>query len=333
MNAVEYIKNHLEPKKVLHYYGFQHITESEDALRACCAIHGGNNPTAFIWNKHNNLWYCYTGDNCGGGDVFNLVEKIDNIPFHAAVLKLSQILELNIDGMDLDISEDRLQQEQKRWLEQQQKRIHKPKELTVYTLPFTNYHTFAETHKVFDRFPETILNHYDAHYCALYPLEESILKNKLVIPLIQKNVCVGVALRDTTGVFTPKWMYQPNGLKTSDLLYNLDLVTDLVMEEKTDEVILVEGIFDVWAYHAIGIDNALAVFGSSVSEEQLKTLLKLNVKIICSFDADDAGEKCTNKTVQKFKNKADLAVIKLPEGKDPASCTQDELMSAYLNRA
>ena len=45
MNAVEYINENLDVMKLLNYYNFREITESEDQIRACCEIHKGNNPT------------------------------------------------------------------------------------------------------------------------------------------------------------------------------------------------------------------------------------------------------------------------------------------------
>jgi DNA primase len=105
-----------------------------------------------------------------------------------------------------------------------------------------------------------------------------------------------------------------------------------IKEHKLNEIILVEGIFDVWAYHEIGIDNVMAVFGSSLKEEQYKTLLKTGKDITTSFDNDKAGQKCTQEVLKKFKNKAELHVIDLPEDHDPADCTPETLRQAYLSR-
>ena len=80
MNAVEFINEHLDPMKVLEYYNFQEVTDKGQMIRARCKIHNGDNPTAFCWNKENNLWFCYTGD-CGGGDVFSLIEKLEKCNF------------------------------------------------------------------------------------------------------------------------------------------------------------------------------------------------------------------------------------------------------------
>jgi DNA primase len=326
MNVVEYIQDNLDPLVVLNHYGFKHLVETDENIRACCEIHKGNNPTAFIWNKSNNLWFCYTGD-CGGGDVFTLVQKMDNVDFTTAVRKTAKILDLDISGLEFTSNRDHILHEQKKWIELQRRRRSHTGCVEEYSLPFTRYYT---NHETFKRFPEVTLEYYSASFCNLYPTINSMLYNKLVIPIFQDEKIVGVALRDTSGTFIPKWFYQPTGLKINSLLYNIDYITK--NSDSLQEVILVEGIFDVWAYHEIGIDNVVAIFGSSLKDEQYKQLLKLPLNIVMSFDNDDAGRKCARETAKKFRNKTQVYNIELPDGKDPGDCTQDELLDVYLKR-
>lgn len=328
MNAVEYIQEKVNPLKLLEYYGFREIQEYENEIRACCEIHKGNNRNAFIWNKNNNLWYCYTGDNCGGGDTVELVRKMENLNFQSAVAKAAQILNLNIEGLEIIRPRDDIRREHEKWLSTQKEKAKKKEEISEYHLPFTKYTDFLPS---FKRFSEETLNFYGAKFCTLFPLEESVLKEKLVIPMYFGGVLRGVALRDTTGNFNPKWMYMPKGFKASQYLYNIDRVLELI-EEGCDEVILVEGIFDVWSFHNIGIENVVAVFGSNISKEQIDTLLRLNVTLTLCFDNDNAGNKCTTKSIQKLKNKTELKIIELPLESDPGDCSKETLLSAYLNR-
>ena len=179
-----------------------------------------------------------------------------------------------------------------------------------YELPTTRY---FDSHNSFNRFNRETLEFYNAKFCKIYPLENSLLYNKLVIPIVFKDICRGVALRDTTGKYHPKWMYQPKSLLIGNLLYNYDLALNVIKYTKTNEIILVEGIFDVWAYHNIGIDNVVAILGSSLKNEQGKILLKNGFDIVTSFDNDEAGNKCTNRVVEYFRHKSDLKTIRLPK--------------------
>lgn len=325
MNAVEYINNNLNPMEILEYYEFNNITDQGNCIRACCKIHGGNNPSAFCWNKENNLWCCFTGE-CGGGDVFTLVEKIEGIPFIQAVSKVASILGLNIIGMSVNEPMDRIKTNHKKWLKKQ---LNNMDTNEPYTISFTKY---THTCDGFDRFDEEIVKYYKAGFAKLYPTETGVLKNKLVIPLYDKDMCVGVALRDTTGIYKPKWLYMPEGLKVSKFLYNLENALNTIDKYNLDSIILVEGIFDVWAYHRAGIDNVVAIFGSSLKDDQFKTLIGLGVDFVFSFDNDEAGIKCTNKCIEMLKQYGRIQVVNLPENSDPADMQTEQLLKAYCER-
>lgn len=362
MNAITYIQENANPITLLEYYGFRCVKEYDTEIRACCEIHKGDNENGFVWKKSNNMWYCFTGEDCGGGDVIDLVRKMENIPFKEAIRKAATILNLDIEGLDFGITIDRLKREQKNWLKKNKKvnsnirpsliRIRGDNapdesregfhmfefhcsennnllfknlsEINEYKLPYTQ---FTSHNDQFTRFPDEVLEYYDAKFCSIYPLEDKLLKNKLVIPIKVNDVTVGVGLRDTTGLYKPKWLYQPKGLKTSEMFYPMRTV-----EEETEELILVEGIFDVWAFHMAGIDNVVAVFGSHLSDSQYKQLVISGCTITLCFDNDSAGVNGTLKAIKKLKGKVDLKQIDLPEGKDPGDCTKDELLSAYLER-
>ncbi|MDD2493876.1 MAG: CHC2 zinc finger domain-containing protein, partial [Tissierellia bacterium] len=95
MNAVTKINKYLDINKLLNHYKFNHIKQNGKMIRACCKIHDGNNPTAFVIDSETSLWYCHT-NNCGGGDVYDLVEKMENISFKNAVHWLASFFNVDI---------------------------------------------------------------------------------------------------------------------------------------------------------------------------------------------------------------------------------------------
>lgn len=329
MNAAKYIEDHLDPMKILQYYGFRQITEREHEIRACCEIHKGDNPTGFVWNKNNNLWFCYTGD-CSGGDVFSLIQKMSDVNFATSISIAATILGLSIEGMDIAPTRCDLQIEQQKWLNQQIKKINKTKKESTFLFDIAVKNRIKVFGKPWTaRFSQEVLDFYEASSCKEFSTEQSTLYNKLLIPLYDGDVCIGAALRDTTGYGVPKWMYWPPGISTSYLLYNEQNAIKTLDNNLAKEIILVEGIFDVWAYHNIGLDNVVAILGSSISEEQYRKLLWFGVPLAFSFDNDKAGQKCTKSAIKMFKDKTDIRTIHLPEGKDPADCTKQELLDAY----
>lgn len=326
MNIVDLLLSELEPMVVLKHYQFNCISEGENEIRACCKIHNGNNPTAFVWNKENNLWFCYTGD-CGGGDVFTLIQKLENIDFLTAAKKLAEILLVDITNVSLSINPNKLKRENFKWIEQQKKSLKNKTEIKEYELPYTKYY---KEHGTFNRFLKETLEHFSSKFCNLYPLESTIVYNKLVIPIYNNTTLVGVALRSTANNVFPKWLFQPRELQVGRILYNLNAAKHYIREQ--NEVIIVEGIFDVWAFYEIGILNVVAIFGSKIKQEQYATLLKLNTTVTLCFDNDSAGLKGTDNAIKVLKNKTELKTIDLPKDKDPADCSKEELLNAYLKR-
>jgi len=94
MDAVTLINAKLDVMKLLKHYNFDHIKEDGQFIRSSCKIHGGNNPTAFVINQETGLWFCHT--NCGGGDIYTLVQKMENIDFFSAVRWLSSFYDVDI---------------------------------------------------------------------------------------------------------------------------------------------------------------------------------------------------------------------------------------------
>ena len=322
-DAVEYIKENIEPRILLEHYDFKKLKEYESEFRACCAIHGGDNESGFIWNKANNLWYCYTGE-CGGGDAIDLVMKIEHCTFKEAVQKLSQIFKVDISNMSIISSVNNLIKEHKQWLEKQRKLQNPTK--PMYKLPTVEKLELPLRYKNLSTFVKKSKN--KPYMCNVYPISNGNLYNKIVFPLYENNECVGVALRDSTGEFKPKWMFQPKGLKVSNMLYGYDEAVEEI-ENGCEEIILVEGILDVLAFNRIGIYNVVAIFGSSISDEQYRKILKLGINVVFCFDNDDAGNKCYKKAVEKFKYNLSTKKIELPIGCDPEEITPEELQKAY----
>lgn len=104
----------------------------------------------------------------------------------------------------------------------------------------------------------------------------------------------------------------------SRVLYGFDKAKESIRKENA--VILVEGQMDVVMSHQTGIKNAVAVSGTALSADQLRTLKRLSNTIISSFDRDAAGEMATKRSLDlaaTFEFERKVAI--LPDGlKDAA---------------
>jgi HK97 gp10 family phage protein len=101
MDATTLIMQNLDVPHILRHYDFDKVKSDRGGfIRSCCKLHGGSNPTSFVINEDNGLWFCHSGG-CGGGDIFTLVEKLEGIPFPKAVSRVAELLGVDIENMEI----------------------------------------------------------------------------------------------------------------------------------------------------------------------------------------------------------------------------------------
>lgn len=322
MDAVSALNEHLDVERILHYYDFERIRHDGRMIRSCCKLHGGNNPSGFVIDSETGLFYCHTGD-CGGGDIYTMVQKLENVPFKVAVAKVASILKVNIEYKEIKERQASYVNELKKWLKTMQSRKKKnPQE----------YHIKEEIRKVmkFRDFQMETIEHFGLGFVAKIQLwnkdnKPYHLYNRLVFPIIREGVQIGASLRRTKTTDKPKWSHQPANLETNELLYNYDAT----MNEPS--IVIVEGAVDVWAYYEIGV-VAVATFGAHLTEEQYRLLMRTGADLVWSYDGDDAGRNATRKALEQFRYKANQYVVEFKETEDPASIPREELRRRYEQR-
>lgn len=127
----------------------------------------------------------------------------------------------------------------------------------------------------------------------------------------------------------PKYLRKPSNVSVASTLFPLDKI------DKTNHVILVEGMYDMLNLWQHGIRNVLCIFGANnFGQEKIDILEKLNItKVTLMMDGDTAGRSATVK-IQSILEKNDILTnrIYLKEGEDPGKLSLDKIMY-YLPRA
>lgn len=105
---------------------------------------------------------------------------------------------------------------------------------------------------------------------------------------------------------------------------------------KAARMILVEGYTDVLALHQAGVINAVAIMGTSLTEEQVSELERVvgasGVLELC-LDADRAGQQAMLRAGElAAARKLELRVVPLPEGQDPAELIERQGSEALRER-
>ena len=121
----------------------------------------------------------------------------------------------------------------------------------------------------------------------------------------------------------------------SDQLYALDLAADPA--RKTKNVIVMEGYTDVIMAHQFGIQTAVAVCGTALTERHIRVLRRYADSITLVLDGDEAGQKRTNEILELFvASEVDLRILTLPQGLDPCDFLLNQgadAMHALLEQA
>lgn len=85
-----------------------------------------------------------------------------------------------------------------------------------------------------------------------------------------------------------------------------------------NEVLVVEGYFDVLVLHAAGIKNVVATCGTALTGEHLQVLRRLCDRLVLLFDPDRAGIQATDRAMELgLKSGWMLHFVALPDQKDP----------------
>lgn len=325
MNALDKILKSADIIKLLDHYGFNTSHQESNMLRSKCMIHGGDNPSAFVMNLDNGLWYCHT-NSCGGGDIVTLVEKMEGYEgpssFPKAIKFLADFFDVDISDLEIIECKDRNKKELEKFIKLMKKR--KKKSIKEYTLPDTKVIV-----KFRDFKPET-LQHFDIGFIDEIELEKRNkekykLRNRIVFPIRFNKKVIGMSLRRTKSKDVPKWSHQPVNLEVGSILYNYDNVIG------KECVVICEGMIDIMAFHELNIP-AVCTFGAKITDKQFSLLLKLGCDLVFAFDGDEAGRKATNEAINRFKNIANTSIIEFKEGQDPANISREELLELYERR-
>jgi DNA primase len=126
----------------------------------------------------------------------------------------------------------------------------------------------------------------------------------------------------------------PKYLNTSDgelyhkrsVLFGINLARPVA--SKAARMILVEGYTDVLALHQAGLTNAVAIMGTSLTEEQvseLERVVGVDGALELCLDADRAGQQAMLRAAQLAEGRRlRLRVVPLPDGMDPGELIQRE---------
>ncbi len=328
-DKLSYIKSSIDPLYLLSELGFKDIVESSNELRCACIIHGGDNETAFRYNKRTNTWVCFTHkcqDNYNN-DVVGLVMAITKKNFMEAVEYLKRFC-ASLDSVDF--IEERRKREIETFINTYSDIDIKPKSVNEESL--RSFRSLGADYFINQGFLKSTIDYFEIGHGWVD--KHSIIRS--VIP-IRNDVgeLVAYSLRDEREEAENGRKYiLTSGFNKQNCLYNMDKAKHYGEDLP---IIVVEGFKSVWRLHELGIKNVVAAIGSGVTEGQQFLLCLYALKgVVLFLDNDSAGVLGTIKACKDLEGKLDVRPVFIQEidesgkGLDPADLT-DEQIYEYLN--
>ncbi len=145
-------------------------------------------------------------------------------------------------------------------------------------------------------------------------------RGRIMFPIRDENgkiIAFSGRILSSTGE-EAKYLNSPESpiFQKSEVLYNLDKARTSI--RKNRQVVLMEGFMDVLAANSVGVMNAVATMGTSLTNQHITKLKRLVEQITICYDGDNAGFDAAKRAAQLLhteRMKVDIAV--LPEKLDP----------------
>ncbi len=314
------------------------LTKKGNKYFGCCPFH--NEKTgSFCVNEDSQYYHCF---GCGvSGDVLKFVQEIESISFMDAVKLVAEKVNFQIPEFQADshyqqkkekneillncmydayayyytnmrkpVGKDAVEYLTKRGISQEVAKkfgigLSTTKDGLVSYLRLKNY---------------SIQNLVD---CGLVNEEykSDSFYNRIIVPILNtmgKVVAFGGRIyHGEENLAKYKNSTNTNLFDKSRTVYGLNFVKK-EKHQGLENIILVEGYMDVISLASAGFNNAVASMGTSLTEGQVREILRVCKNILVCYDGDGAGKKASVKNVELLsKLGAEVKVICLPDGADP----------------
>lgn len=327
--------------------------------KAVCPFHDDTNPSLVV-SPEKQFFKCFV---CGtSGTAISFVQKYEKISYGEAIKKVADIVGYHPEGLDSIARPKKIDERRESLL----KCLH---DLSLYYQFALNTPEGKEGLDYFEsrKLDAPIRNKYKLGYAykdgkatinylqkkghSIKTIEDTgvakmisvgnyadMNEGRVVFPIcdIDGNV-IGFSARRLVNDDTAKYMNTPESylFHKSSNLYNIHIAKDAA--KLKGYIYICEGFMDVYALSKIGIDAAVAIMGTALTNEHIQILRGLNVEIRLCLDGDLPGQSAMMK-ISKALTKAGLKyriVDNQGSTKDPDEILNEdgkEALEEYLNK-
>lgn len=329
---LDYMKKIVDPVFLLNDLGVDTIHQTVKEIRCACPVHGGDNRTAFRFNKETGTWVCFT-HKCHevyGNDIIGLIKALTDRDFVGAV---DYLKELTGDVCGVDYIEHKRKREMDDFIRSYDTIRVRPESVNKASLEKLKF--LRSKYFLTEGFEESTLDYFDV--AGGWKDKHKIIRD--IIPIYGvDNYLLAYSLRDIRSNVDDEFKYiLTPGFDKDRCLYNLNRA-----HEYGDRLplIVVEGFKSVWRLYEYGIYNVVCCMGSGITIGQQQLLCIYALKgVVTFFDNDEAGVKGTNSAIGDLGDKLDVRPVFIQEvdengkGLDPADLTKEqvhEYLSTYF---
>jgi DNA primase len=158
-------------------------------------------------------------------------------------------------------------------------------------------------------------------------------RGRLMFPILDsagRNIGFGGRL---LGPGEPKYLNSSESAAFSKgkTLYGLNWAKNDIRKE--DQVLVVEGYFDVVRVMAAGVNTVVAPMGTALTDAQAAALRKLTKNVFLLYDSDKPGLQATFRSGDELLRQGmSVRVVTLPEGEDPDTFVKSHGATALTAR-
>ncbi len=312
------------------------LKRSGRGYTALCPFHHEKTPS-FIVSRQKQIFHCFGCQ--AGGNAFGFLMKYDRLEFPEAVETLAKRAGVLIPQDERQIKNQGIAQE-----------LYKINEMAAnfyFNLLSSpegagalNYlrkrGMTAETIRAFklgyapDKW-DGLLNYLRSKNIPLSLIEKAGLiiakdnqgyydrfRQRIIIPISDARnriIAFGARVLDNS---LPKYINSPETAvySKSKTLFGLNLSKEAIITQ--DCAVIVEGYFDLIAPFQAGITNIAASCGTALTTEQVRLLKRYSRNIVMIYDADDAGQSATMRSLELLvEEDMNVRVVRLEKGYDP----------------
>lgn len=315
--------------------------------KALCPFHTEKTPSFFVMPEKNN-YVCYGCNRFG--DIFTLVQEMENISFPEAInyliekfhipvektefkkpIKKDEYLKINDTANEYFMSNLNHGEEGKKVLYYLKKRGINTNSTKSFSLGYAE----NKWDGLLDCLKKKGCNIQKAIELGLLIKSEKNriydrFRGRIIFPIFSETGTV-LAFGGRTMFDDPtKYLNSPDSpiYKKSKHLYGFNLAKQFIRDNQ--QVILVEGYFDMISLYQNGIGNAVASLGTALTESQITLLRRFSDKIFMFYDMDKAGIEATVRGIEKmFEQNINPRIVNAGRSKDPDDFIRENSIEAF----